>query len=111
MTQPSGPSSRLLGTSAIAADLLSWPSEENMKPSATHKWLVASVMGVLWAITTVILWALLALAFGRSKSDFRLITVLILGAVTAVLLAAHAYSEGWRHGSETPVNPRKDSKP
>lgn len=70
-----------------------------MKPSAAHKWLLASVMGVLWAIAIAILWALLALAFGRSKSDLRLITVLILGAVTAALLGAHAYSEGWKSGS------------
>lgn len=80
-----------------------------MKPSATHKWLVASVMGVLWAIVTAVLWALLALAFGRSKSDFRLITVLILSAVAAVLLAAHVYSEGWKDGSRTSLTSRKGS--
>ena len=79
--------------------------EENMKPPPTHKWLVASVMGVLWAIATAILWALLTLAFGRSKSDLRLITVLILGAVIVALLGAHAYSEGWKSSS------RKDSNP
>ncbi len=83
--------------------------EEKMKPSATHKWLHASVMGVLWAIATTILWVLLALAFGRSKSDLRLITVLILGAVIAALLGAHAYSEGWKGGNKATVTPRKDS--
>ena len=66
-------------------------------------------MGVLWAIATAVLWPLLALAFGRSKSDLRLITVLILGAVIAALLAAHAYSEGWKSGSKAAINPRKDS--
>lgn len=54
-----------------------------MKPSATHQWLVAAVMAVLWAIATTLLWALLALAFGRSKSDMRLISVLVVGAVLA----------------------------
>ncbi|MGB7553742.1 MAG: hypothetical protein WBM04_05175 [Candidatus Korobacteraceae bacterium] len=85
--------------------------KEKMKPSATHKWLHASVMGVLWAIATAVLWALLALGFGRSKSDLRLITVLIFGAVIVALLGAHAYSEGWRSGSKATVSPRKDSKP
>lgn len=70
-----------------------------MKPPATHKWLHASVMAVLWAIATTILWGLLALAFGRSKSDLRLITVLIIWAVVAAILAAHAYSEGWKSGT------------
>jgi len=80
-----------------------------MKPSASYKWLVASVMGVFWGIATTILWALLALAFGRSKSDLRLITVLILGAVIAALLSAHAYSEGWKGGSKATVSRRQDS--
>lgn len=79
------------------------------KPSATHKWLVASVMGVLWAIGTTIVWTLLAVAFGRSKSDQRLILVLILGGVIAVLLGAHAYSEGWKGGSNAAGSLRKDS--
>ena len=76
-----------------------------MKPSAIHKWLCASVMGVLWAIATSILWALLAVAFGRSRSDLRLITVLILGAVIATLLGAYAYSEGWK-GGKAKVSPK-----
>lgn len=78
-----------------------------MKPSGTHKWLVASVMAVFWAILTTILWALLAVAFGRSKSDPRLITMLILGAVVAALLGAHAYSEGWKAGSKEAPGTRK----
>jgi hypothetical protein len=82
-----------------------------MKPSATHKWLLASVMGVFWAIATTIVWALLTLSFGRSKSDMRLITVLILGAVVAALLGAHAYSEGWKRGSKQPLGTGKESKP
>jgi hypothetical protein len=80
-----------------------------MKPSAPHKWLLASVMAVLWAISTTILWALLAVAFGRSKSDVRLITVLIVGAVVAALVVAHAYSEGWKSGSKAALSPRKES--
>lgn len=82
-----------------------------MKPSAAHKWLCASLMGVLWAIATAILWALLALAFGRSKSDLRLITVLILGGVIVALLGAHVHSEGWRGGSKSTVSRGKDSNP
>ncbi len=82
-----------------------------MKPSATHKWLLASVTGVLWAIATAILWAVLALAFGRSKSDLRLITMLILGALIVALLGAHVYSEGWKSGSKAIVGSRKDSSP
>lgn len=82
-----------------------------MKPSATHKWLLASVMAVLWAIATTILWALLAVAFGRSKSDLRLIAVLIIGAVVAALLGAHSYSEGWKSGSKAALGARKESNP
>ena len=82
-----------------------------MKPSATHKWLLGALTGVLWACATAILWALLALAFGRSKSDLRLLTVLILGGVIVALLGAHAYSEGWKSGSRATASLRKDSKP
>jgi len=80
-----------------------------MKPSAPYKWLIASVMGVFWAIATTILWTLLAVAFGRSKSDLRLITMLILGAVIATLLSAHAYHEGWKARSKATVSSRQDS--
>lgn len=82
-----------------------------MKPSATHKWLLASVIAVCWAIATTVLWTLLALGFGRSKSDLRLITVLIIAAVVAALLGAHAYSEGWKSGSKAALGARKESKP
>jgi len=80
-----------------------------MKPSATHKWLLAWVVAVLWAIATTVVWVLLALAFGRSKSDPRLITVLIIGAAVAACLAAHAYSEGWKSGSKAALSGRKES--
>ena len=81
-----------------------------MKPPSTYKWLIASVMGVSWGIATTILWALLAVGFGRSKSNLRLITMLILGAVIATLLSAHAYSEGWKGGSKAAkVGSRQDS--
>jgi hypothetical protein len=52
-------------------------TEKEMKPSATHAWLLASVMAVLWAIITTIFWALLAVGFGRSRGDLRLMTMLI----------------------------------
>ena len=80
-----------------------------MRPSAAHKWLLASVVGVLWAIATTVLWALLAVAFGRSKSDLRLLTVLILGAAIVILLGAYAYSEGWKSGSKAAASSRKVS--
>jgi fatty acid desaturase len=67
-----------------------------MKPPATDTWLLASVMAVLWAIVTNVLWALLALGFGRSRGTPRLITMLIIGAVVVAFLCAHAYREGWK---------------
>lgn len=79
-----------------------------MKPSSAHKWLLASVIGVLWAIATTVLWGLLAIAFGRSKSDMRLLTVLIIGAVIAAMLGAHGYSQGWKSGTKAGASPRKD---
>ena len=82
-----------------------------MKPSPAHKWLLASVVGVLWAICTTILWALLAIGLGRSKSDMRLLTVLILGAIIAAMLGAHAYSQGWQSGSKAGTAPRRDVNP
>jgi hypothetical protein len=80
-----------------------------MKPSATHKWLCAWVMAIVWAMVTAILWAVLAVAFGRSKSDGRLISVLIIGTVIVALIGAHAYSEGWKSGSRAKLSPPKDS--
>ncbi len=68
-------------------------------------------MAVVWAIATSILWGLLAIAFGRSKSDVRLIAVLIIGAAVGAFLVAHAYSEGWKSGSRAALNTRKDSNP
>jgi hypothetical protein len=53
-------------------------------------------MGVLWAIIATAFWAGLAVAFGRSKSNGRLLTMLILGAVVVALLCAHSYREGWK---------------
>ena len=79
-----------------------------MKPSPAHKWLLASLIGVLWAIATTVLWALLAIAFGRSKSDTRLLTVLIIAAVVAAMLGAHAYSQGWKSGTKAGASTRKD---
>ena len=67
-----------------------------MKPPTTDTWLLASVMAVLWAIVTNVLWALLALGFGRSRGTPRLITMLIIGAVVVAFLCAHAYREGWK---------------
>ena len=68
----------------------------DMKRAAPHRFLVGAVMGVLWAIAATALWAGLAVAFGRSKSDGRLLTMLILGAVAVALLCAHSYREGWK---------------
>jgi len=68
-------------------------------------------MGVFWAIATTILWAFLAVAFGRSKSDLKLTTMLILGAVIAMVLSAHAYTEGWKGGSKATVSSRRTPTP
>lgn len=66
---------------------------------------------VFWAIATTILWAFLAVAFGRSKSDLKLTTMLILGAVIAMVLSAHAYTEGWKGGSKATVSSRRTPTP
>ena len=69
-----------------------------MKPSATHnaiqKWLLASVLAVVWAILTTVSWTLLALFLGRSRGNLRLIMMLVIGAVVAASVCAHAYREG-----------------
>jgi hypothetical protein len=65
-------------------------------PPATGKWLVAAVMAVLWGILATAAWTLLAVGFGRSKSDERLITMLIICVVLVALVSAHAYREGWK---------------
>ena len=66
------------------------------KPTAPNMFLVGSVMGVLWGIVTIALWTGLAVAFGRSKSNERLLTMLVLGVVVVALLCAHSYREGWK---------------
>jgi hypothetical protein len=65
-------------------------------PPAAGKWLLASVMAVVWGILASLAWTLLAVGFGRSKSNVRLITMLIICAVLVALLCAHAYREGWK---------------
>ena|SRR5271157_1602542 len=67
-----------------------------MKPPATDTWLLALVMAVLWAIVTTISWALLALGFGHSRGNLRLMIMLIICAVVVAFLCAHAYREGWK---------------
>ena len=64
-------------------------------PPASERFLFASVMAVAWAIVTTAAWALLAVGFGRSKSNERLLTMLVIGAVVVALLCAHAYRQGW----------------
>jgi drug/metabolite transporter (DMT)-like permease len=68
----------------------------DLKPVAPHMYLAGSAMGVLWAIVATVLWAGLAVAFGRSKSNGRLLTMLVLGAVVVAFLCAHSYREGWK---------------
>ncbi len=71
---------------------------------STEKWLVAAVLAVVWGIVASAAWALLAVGFGRSKSNERLITTLILCALLVALLCAYAYREGWkaRHNASGP---------
>jgi len=70
-------------------------TEKKSKPPAADTWLHASVMAVFWAIVTSASWALLALGFGRSRGNTRLITMLIVSAVVVALVCAHAYRQGW----------------
>ena len=65
-------------------------------PSAGIAFLFASVMGVLWAIILTAMWALLAFAFGSSRGNVRLMTVLVIGAVVVVFLCNHSYRQGWK---------------
>ena len=58
--------------------------------------LFASVQAVAWAMVTTVLWAALTLGFGRSKSNGRLLTMLVMGAVVVAFLCGHAYRQGWR---------------
>ncbi len=71
-------------------------SSKGKTPPAAEKWLLASVMAVVWGILATLAWTLLALGFGRSKGNARLITMLIICAVFVALLCAHAYREGWK---------------
>ncbi|MFZ0707876.1 MAG: hypothetical protein WAM71_19920 [Candidatus Korobacteraceae bacterium] len=65
-------------------------------PLASDTVLFASVMAVAWACVTTAAWALLALVFGRSRGNGRLLTMLIIGAVVAAFLCGHAYRQGWK---------------
>jgi hypothetical protein len=65
-------------------------------PPATDTFLFASVMAVAWACVTTVVWALLAVGFGRSKSNGRLLTMLLVGAVVVAILCRHAYHQGWK---------------
>jgi hypothetical protein len=65
-------------------------------PAQTETFLFASVMAVAWACVTTAGWAVLAVAFGRSKSNGRLLTMLLIGAIAVACLCNHAYRQGWR---------------
>ena len=65
-------------------------------PPLSHTALFASVQAVAWAMVTTALWALLTLGFGRSKSNGRLLTMLVMGAVVVAFLCSHAYRQGWK---------------
>ena len=71
------------------------PNKEETPP-ASYAYLFASVMAIAWACVTTAAWGVLALGFGRSKSNQRLLTMLVIGAVVVALLCAHAYRQGWR---------------
>jgi len=70
-----------------------------MKPPSTDTWLVAAVMAVLWAIATSALWAFLALGFGHSRGNTRLLSMLITCAAVVAVLCAHCYRQGWHSGN------------
>lgn len=70
-------------------------ARQDRKPVAANMFLAGAVMGVLWAIIATGLWAGLTVSFGRSKSNGRLLIMLVLGAVVVALLCAHSYREGW----------------
>ena len=65
-------------------------------PAQADTFLFAAVMAVAWACVTTAGWAVLAVAFGRSKSNARLLTMLLIGAIAVAFLCAHAYRQGWR---------------
>jgi hypothetical protein len=73
-------------------------------------------MAVVWAIVTTVLWAVLAVGLGRSKSDLRLLTMLVISGVAVALVCAHAYAEGWKSGGkaerrEAAAGPRSETNP
>jgi len=53
-------------------------------------------MAISWACVTIAAWAVLAVAFGRSKSNERLLTMLVIGAVVVAFLCTHSYRQGWK---------------
>jgi hypothetical protein len=65
-------------------------------PPASDTILLASVMAVVWAIITTAVWALLAMGLGHSRGNVRLITMLVIGAVTVAFLCGHTYRHGWK---------------
>jgi hypothetical protein len=75
---------------------------KKIHPPATETWLHACVMAVFWSIVTSALWVLLALGFGRSRGNTRLITMLIVSAGVVAFLCVHAYREGWKSRDRTP---------
>ncbi len=71
-------------------------ASKSQPPARSDTFLFASVMAVAWAFVTTVAWALLALAFGRSKSNERLLTMLVIGAVVVAFLCVHSYRQGWK---------------
>ena len=72
------------------------PATKVKIPPASDTFLFASVMAVSWACVITLCWALLAVAFGRSRGNVRLMTMLVIGAVVVALLCGHSYRQGWR---------------
>lgn len=70
--------------------------EPQKNPPTAEKYLLAAVMAVVWAILATLLWILLAVGFGASRGNQRLLTMLVLGAVVVVFLCAHSYHQGWK---------------
>jgi hypothetical protein len=69
---------------------------QTTQPPASDTFLFASVMAISWACVTIAAWAVLAVAFGRSKSNERLLTMLVIGAVVVAFLCTHSYRQGWK---------------
>lgn len=75
-------------------------SKPEVKPPAGERFLFASVMAVLWVMVTYAFWVLLAIGFGESRGNVRLLTMLGIGAVVVVFLCGHAYGQGWKSKRE-----------